>query len=175
MSSANPYEHLPKLLQGLAGAALAVLVLWALALFLGNKEANQVLPGSEAARAVSRYEIKAEIDKAALALHKTTWIDKEKGTVHLPIERAMELAVTELAAKEARATNVTVAWTPPQMPDYNAKAKAIDAATAAAPAAAAPAAANAAPAPAVPAAPVSAAPATPTAPVQAPPAASVAP
>jgi len=39
-------------------------------------------------------------DEDAKALAGYAWIDKNKGTVRLPIERAMELTVTELASKK---------------------------------------------------------------------------
>jgi hypothetical protein len=120
MSSLKPYEILPKLLQGLAGAAVAVLVVWGLAYIAGLKNATQALPGTEKARAEARHAIKAEIDKSALTLHDLKWLDKDKGTVHLPIERAMELSATQLAAKEVKPSGVTVAWIAPKMPDYTA-------------------------------------------------------
>lgn len=39
-------------------------------------------------------------DEDAKALTTYAWVDKNKGTVRIPIERAMQLTVTELAAKK---------------------------------------------------------------------------
>ncbi|MEZ4616096.1 MAG: hypothetical protein R2867_11425 [Caldilineaceae bacterium] len=41
---------------------------------------------------------------AEMRLHSYGWIDQEAGTVHIPIERAMELVVSE--GLPARATDV---------------------------------------------------------------------
>ncbi|MEY2480500.1 MAG: hypothetical protein QOI04_1427 [Verrucomicrobiota bacterium] len=52
-------------------------------------------------RAKARAEkLKAAQEETNKALTSYAWIDKTKGTVRLPIERAMELSVTELAAKK---------------------------------------------------------------------------
>lgn len=146
---------LPKLFKGLLGATLAVLVVWAIATFFSAKEANQVLPGTEQARRLARLETRKEIDKAAEKVHELAWLDKEKGTIHLPIERAMEVVATELAAKEVKASAVTVAWVAPEMPDYTKAQQPADAAAApaAAPATGGTPAPAPAPAPAAPAAP----------------------
>ena len=54
----------------------------------------------EAIRAQERYEILAKIDEENNAL--TTgygWADQAKGTVRIPLDRAMELAVAKLSAQ----------------------------------------------------------------------------
>jgi hypothetical protein len=55
----------------------------------------------EKMRAENRLKkLKDARDEDAKALAGYAWIDKNKGTVRLPIERAMELTVTELASKK---------------------------------------------------------------------------
>lgn len=55
----------------------------------------------EKMRAENRLKkLKDARDEDAKALAGYAWIDKNKGTVRLPIERAMELMVTELANKK---------------------------------------------------------------------------
>ena len=52
-------------------------------------------------RAQARAEkLKTARDETNKALTTYAWIDKNKGTVRVPIERAMELTVVELAAKK---------------------------------------------------------------------------
>ena len=52
-------------------------------------------------RAQARAEkLKTARDETNKALTTYAWIDKSKGTVRVPIERAMELAVVELASKK---------------------------------------------------------------------------
>src|SRR5437899_558462 len=55
----------------------------------------------EETRAKKRMEnLKAVRDEAAKALTTYGWIDKKKGIAHIPIDRAMELAVAELAQRK---------------------------------------------------------------------------
>lgn len=55
-------------------------------------------------RAQARAEkLKTVRDEMNKALTTYEWVDKGKGTVHIPIERAMELAVVELASKKPMA------------------------------------------------------------------------
>src|SRR5437762_4469268 len=55
----------------------------------------------EETRAKKRAEIlKTTRDEAAKALTTYGWIDKNKGVAHIPIARAMELTVAELAQKK---------------------------------------------------------------------------
>jgi hypothetical protein len=55
----------------------------------------------EETRAKKRVEaLKTTRDEATKALTTYGWIDKNKGTAHIPIDRAMELAVAELAQKK---------------------------------------------------------------------------
>jgi len=55
----------------------------------------------EEKRAKKRMEnLKTVRDEAAKALTTYGWIDKNKGTAHIPIDRAMELTVAELAQKK---------------------------------------------------------------------------
>src|ERR1700682_2439035 len=55
----------------------------------------------EQKRAKAREEkLKAAREEDAKALTTYAWIDKNKGVARIPIERAMELTVTELAQKK---------------------------------------------------------------------------
>lgn len=55
----------------------------------------------EETRAKKRVEnLKTVRDEAAKALTTYSWIDKNKGLAHIPIDRAMELTVAELAQKK---------------------------------------------------------------------------
>lgn len=55
----------------------------------------------EEARARKRADaLKAARDEAAKALTTYGWIDKNKGIAHVPIERAMELTIAELARQK---------------------------------------------------------------------------
>jgi hypothetical protein len=55
----------------------------------------------EEARAKKRADVlKTTRDEATKALTTYGWIDKNKGVAHIPIERAMELTVAELAQKK---------------------------------------------------------------------------
>ena len=55
----------------------------------------------EETRAKKRTEnLKTVRDEAAKALTTYGWIDKKKGIAHIPIDRAMELAVAELAQRK---------------------------------------------------------------------------
>lgn len=68
----------------------------------------------EKGRAQKRIEkLKAlqEVNEKQLSTYG--WIDKNKGSVHLPIDRAMELTITELAAKKPAPAYPIAAPTPP--------------------------------------------------------------
>ena len=55
----------------------------------------------EKIRAENRIKkLKDARDEDAKALNAYAWIDKSKGTVRLPVERAMELTVADLASKK---------------------------------------------------------------------------
>ena len=102
-------------------------------------------PQEDAARAAERTKAHQELEaENAKKLQNYAWVDKAKGTVQIPIERAMELAMAELNSKKPTAAGPIA--TP-------------------APSPAASPAASPAPAPAAPAAPAPAAPpaATPSA------------
>jgi hypothetical protein len=70
----------------------------------------------EQKRARARMEkLKALNEEHAKTLTNYGWIDKNKGSVRLPIERAMELATAELAQKQPVAANPIVV-SPPAAP-----------------------------------------------------------
>jgi hypothetical protein len=75
-------------------ALFAAFVLW----MLGS--GDEASYDEEAIRAKERYDILAKIEEENKAL--TTgygWADQAKGTVRIPLDRAMELAVAKLAAQ----------------------------------------------------------------------------
>ena len=58
----------------------------------------------EETRAKKRMEnLKTERDDAEKALNTYAWVDKNKGVAHIPINRAMELTIAELAQKKPAA------------------------------------------------------------------------
>lgn len=75
-------------------ALFAVLVQWMVS--SGDREAFD----EDAIRAKERYEILKKVqDENAGLTSGYAWADRGKGTVRIPLERAMELAVAELSAQ----------------------------------------------------------------------------
>jgi outer membrane biosynthesis protein TonB len=116
-------------------------------------------PQEDAARAAERTKAHQELEaENAKKLQNYAWVDKAKGTLQIPIERAMELAIVELNSKKPTAAGPIA--TPVPSPA---------ASPAASPAPAPPPTAPAAPAPAAPpaaaptASPAAAPPAAPSA------------
>ena len=60
-----------------------------------------------AAERMKKLQALREQDTAALTTY--AWVDKNKGSVHIPIDRAMELAMTDLAKKKPAAAGPVVA------------------------------------------------------------------
>jgi hypothetical protein len=78
------------------GFALLLLFVIAVRLLTGLAPA----PDEDAARAAERAKAYQELQtENAQKLEKYAWVDKAKGTVQIPIERAMELAIAELNSK----------------------------------------------------------------------------
>ncbi len=76
----------------------------------------------EAKRAKARVEKLEQLQKdAAVALTSYAWVDKNKGTVRIPIEHAMQLALVDLAAKKPTAA-YPIATPEPQASPAAAKA-----------------------------------------------------
>ena len=68
----------------------------------------------EEKRAKARMEKLEQLQKdATAALTSYAWVDKNKGTVRIPIEQAMQLAMADLAAKKPTAA-YAIATPPPQ-------------------------------------------------------------
>jgi hypothetical protein len=64
----------------------------------------------EQTRAKKRFEIlKTEREEDTKALTTNAWIDKTKGSVRIPIERAMQLTAAELAQKKPAPANLIAA------------------------------------------------------------------
>lgn len=66
----------------------------------------------EEKRAVARMEKLKTVTQEAAVLHTYGWVDKEKGVARIPIERAMELSVAELAEKKPAPAGPIVTPTP---------------------------------------------------------------
>ena len=82
-------------------AAGAIILL--LAFLLGAKVLTGLAPAPEedAARAAERAKALADLqNENAQKLGTYGWVDKAKGTVQIPIDRAMELAIAELNSKQ---------------------------------------------------------------------------
>ena len=116
-------------------------------------------PDENAARAAERTKAHQELEaENAKKLQNYAWVDKAKGTLQIPIERAMELAIVELNSKKPTAAGPIA--TPAPSPAASPAASPAPAAPApAAPPAAAPTASPAAAPPAAPTASPAAAPA----------------
>lgn len=98
----------------------------------------------EQKRAEARMEKLKTVNEEALTLHGYGWVDKEKGVARIPIERAMQLSMAELAQKKPAPAGPIVVPAPAAAP-----ADAAAASTAgASPAAPAPAPPASSPAPA---------------------------
>ena len=70
-----------------------------------KKPVNEV----ENKRAAQRYETRTKLDaEAQEKLNSTGWVDKAKGTVHVPIADAMTMVVAELTAKKPAPSSVKV-------------------------------------------------------------------
>ncbi|MGI8821154.1 MAG: hypothetical protein ACR2ID_09855 [Chthoniobacterales bacterium] len=70
----------------------------------------------EAKRAQARADkLKTASDEAHVTLDHYGWVDKDKGVVRVPIERAMELSVAELAQKKPAPAGPAPADTPSGM------------------------------------------------------------
>lgn len=68
----------------------------------------------EQKRAAARMEkLKTTREEADTALNKYGWVDKSKGVARVPIQRAMELSVAELAQKKPAPANPIAVAPPP--------------------------------------------------------------
>ena len=80
----------------------------------------------EQKRAKSRMEKLEQLQKdSSAALTTYAWIDKNKGTVRIPVERAMELALADLAAKKPVAAYPIATPAPPSVAESGAAAPAV--------------------------------------------------
>jgi hypothetical protein len=71
----------------------------------------------EQKRAANREaKLKAQHEQDAAALSGYAWIDKNKGTVRIPIERAMELSLPDLARKKPAAAGPIATPAPSEAP-----------------------------------------------------------
>lgn len=79
------------------GFLLLLLFVIAVRLLMGLAPA----PDEDAARAAERAKAYQELEaENTQKLQNYAWVDKAKGTVQIPIERAMELAIVELNSKK---------------------------------------------------------------------------
>ena len=87
---------------GIVGFSL--IGLWALRL----RDQKPVVDEYEQKRAQARIEAREAIEKEAneLLYAEPSWVDKAKGIVRIPIDRAMDLTVANLKAKPAQPTSI---------------------------------------------------------------------
>ena len=77
--------------------------------FGGRLASYQPVDEVEAKRAAQRLEARTKLDTEAHAkLDSLGWVDKAKGTVHVPIADAMKLVVADLRAKKPAPSSVKV-------------------------------------------------------------------
>jgi cbb3-type cytochrome oxidase subunit 3 len=100
----NPALHSPapreKSIWPMFAGAFVLFALFALGVAWMLRSGDKASYDEEAIRAKERYDILAKIQEENKAL--TTgygWADQAKGTVRIPLDRAMELAVAKLAAQ----------------------------------------------------------------------------
>ena len=89
------------------GSAAAFVVV--AAIFIGALASKPQVNEVENKRAAQRYETRAKLEaEAQEKLNTTGWVDKAKGTVHVPIADAMTMVVAELTAKKPAPSSVKV-------------------------------------------------------------------
>ena len=89
------------------GSAAAFVVV--AAIFIGALASKPQVNEVENKRAAQRYETRAKLEaEAQEKLNSTGWVDKAKGTVHVPIADAMTMVVAELTAKKPAPSSVKV-------------------------------------------------------------------
>jgi hypothetical protein len=96
MNENRTSNMLPKVLLGISGVVVFFVVLLPLqALFVKNQQDEEVRQKAAAATAET---IRIRTEQLEL-LRFYRWVDKNKGIIAIPIERAMQLVVTEENAK----------------------------------------------------------------------------
>ncbi len=89
----------PKPLWLVLAGAFALLLIFVIAVRLLTGLAPA--PDEDAARAAERAKAHQELEaENARKLQEYAWVDKAKGTVQIPIERAIELTIAELNSKK---------------------------------------------------------------------------
>src|SRR5579884_637199 len=84
------------------GTVLLFLLFGAIVLaFIGPAKRKDDYEASRAQKRVENLKTLREADAKALTGYG--WVDKAKGTVHIPIERAMQLTLVELSQKKPAA------------------------------------------------------------------------
>ena len=79
------------------------------AVFAASLAASNPVHEVELKRAAQRTATRAKLDAEALEkLNSLGWVDKAKGTVHVPIATAMSMVVAELTAKKPAPSSVKV-------------------------------------------------------------------
>jgi hypothetical protein len=144
----------PLLLVLTGGFLLLLLFVIAVKLLTGLAPA----PDEDAARAAERAKAHQELEaENAQKLQNYAWVDKAKGSVQIPIARAIELAIVELNSKQPTAAGpiATPAPSPAASPAASPAGQ-----PAASPAASPPASPAPAPSPAPPAVPAAPSPAS---------------
>ena len=83
---------------GVVGTIIILLIVFAVQVlyYYWNRQLNVAENVQHKDQALARYEA-----EQAEKLHRTAWIDQKTGKVVIPIERAMELTVRDMAAGAA--------------------------------------------------------------------------
>jgi hypothetical protein len=115
--SENIRNSTPSFLAILTGAVM-VLLFCALAAFLILQ--RQAIPSHDDAQKEARLKNLAELNAAnEKILSEYRWVDKAKGTVGIPIDRAMQLVLVDLQANKPHAAGPVTPppVTPPPVPE----------------------------------------------------------
>ncbi len=106
MASESP-NRTPNGFVVILGSAAAFVVV--AAVFSAALATKEPVDEVEQKRATQRIETRAKLDaEAQEKLTSVGWVDKSKGTVHVPIADAMTMVVSELSAKKPAPSSVKV-------------------------------------------------------------------
>lgn len=94
----NPGSERPRSIWPMFAGAFLLFLLFGVAVQWIVSSTDRTTFDEEAQRAVQRMEILAKVNEENAALTTTYgWLDRAKGTVRIPVDRAVELAVAKLA------------------------------------------------------------------------------
>lgn len=104
----------------LGSAVVLTIVIVSVSGLVGSKPKVETV---DLKRGQLRIEAREKLDQANLEqLTTATWVDKEKGVVRLPVDRAMNLVAADLAGKKPAPSTVKVEPPLPMPPPYDPNA-----------------------------------------------------